>query len=404
MKTASDTKSIDLTCIEAHCAEYDERPQVVVSAPGRFHLLGEHSWYFKDTTLSMAVNLPVYLMASVRDDNVVRMYFPQLKERKRCNLSSLKYRREDRWANSIKAVIAAYLETVPVTTGLNITVYSDVLPSAGFGVNTAIKVATALAYKKLFAPDTTDEELLETIEVANIEYLNVGNYQADINACLFGKKGTCLLTDHWKNTHTVIPFDFNDWAVLLTDARVQRISLWNEDSVRTTENFVLMAELKTRKHDPIFGDYFVYEENEVEIKEVLEHLSEDNRRRLNCIMKEHKLVHEAVLGLRNQNFGQFAHAVNKSHEYMRDMYTISCPEIDWLAKRVTEIDQNVDSHSGTACARITGKGFGRCLYTILKKSDVETYKNRLQEYERIFGYRPILYEIEPSDGAHFIEF
>jgi len=161
--------------VKAHVAEYEERPQVVVSAPGRFHLAGEHSWYFKDTTLSMAVNIPVYLMASLRNDNVVRFYFPQLKERKRCNLVTLKYRREDRWANSVKAVIAAFMETVPATTGMNITIYSEVLPSAGFGVNTAIKVAAAMAYRTLLSPKTTDAELVEIIEIAIREYLNVGH-------------------------------------------------------------------------------------------------------------------------------------------------------------------------------------------------------------------------------------
>lgn len=384
--------------VKAHMAEYEGRPDVVVSAPGRFHLAGEHSWYFKDTTLSMAVNIPVYLMATVRNDNVVRFYFPQLKERKRCNLATLKYRREDRWANSVKAIIAAFMETVPVTTGLDITIYSEVLPSAGFGVNTAIKVAAALAYKALFAPKTSNEELLEIIEIANREYLDVGHYLSDINVCLFGQEGSCLLTDHWKNTHTVIPFPFEDWRILLTDARVQRISLWNEDSIRTPENFIRMAELKTRK-----GDSFVYEENEVEIKEVLEDLSEDDYRRLYCIMKEHKWVYEATQGMQSGNFGQFARALNKSHEYMRDLYTISCPEIDWLAKRVMEIDQLLDSRSGTACARITGKGFGRCLYTILHKDNVELYKSKLQEYERIFGYRPVLYEVQAAGGAHLIE-
>ncbi len=399
MKMEQDVQSAGLAeCLDIHLAEYDQRPDVVVSAPGRFHLVGEHTWYFKDTTLSMAVNLPVYLLASVRNDNVVRFYFPQLKERKRCNLATLKYRREDRWANSLKAVISAFQETVPVNQGMNITVYSEVLPSAGFGVTTAMKVAAALAYKALFAPTTTEDELLEIIEIANREYLSVGNYLADIQVCLFGSENGCLLTDHWKNTHIAVPFPFSEWSVLLTDARVQRISLWNEDSIRTPENLVRLAELKTRK-----GDNFVYEENEVEIKEVLEDLSEDNRRRLYCLMKEHKWVYEATEGLKNAHFGQFAHAINKSQEYMRDLYSISCPEIDWLAKRVTEIDQNLDSRSGTACARITGKGFGRCLYTILKTDDIDQYVGKLQEYERIFGYRPVLYQVKPSAGAHIIE-
>ena len=50
--------------ISAHEAEYGVKPECIASAPGRFHLVGEHTWFFKDKTLSMAVNIPVYVAVS----------------------------------------------------------------------------------------------------------------------------------------------------------------------------------------------------------------------------------------------------------------------------------------------------------------------------------------------------
>ncbi|MDR1747806.1 MAG: galactokinase, partial [Spirochaetaceae bacterium] len=107
--------------LEAHETEYECRPDIVATAPGRFHLMGEHSWYFRDKTLSMAVNLPVYISVSLRRDSALRFYFPQLKERKRANLSTLKFRKEDRWANFIKAVIYGFNEPGFFLRGMNIT-------------------------------------------------------------------------------------------------------------------------------------------------------------------------------------------------------------------------------------------------------------------------------------------
>ena len=46
-------------------------------------------------------------------------------------------------------------------------------------------------------------------------------------------------------------------------------------------------------------------------------------------------------------------------------------EIDWLVKRVLEFD-SMAIRKADSCARITGKGFGRCTYTIIKNEDVET--------------------------------
>ena len=36
---------------DAHELEYGEKPEAVAKAPGRFHLIGEHSWFFKDKTM-----------------------------------------------------------------------------------------------------------------------------------------------------------------------------------------------------------------------------------------------------------------------------------------------------------------------------------------------------------------
>lgn len=382
--------------IDAHETEYKCKPDVIISSPGRFHLTGEHTWYFKDKTLSMAVNLPVYLAASMRNDSSLRFYFYQINERKRSNISTLKYRKEDRWANAIKAVISGFTSCGFDCRGMNITVYSEILPSAGFGITTALKVATALVCKTLFYPPATDAQLLQSIERGNKFFLNRGNYIADLFAAFYSEEGTCLLTDHAKNTHTPIPIDFEGYSILLTDARVPRISVWDEETVRTAENFLLLAELKNQRKG-----FWIYEDSEDEINDILSGLNEDVRRRLICIMKEHHNVMTAVEGLNTKNFSLFARAINKSHEGMRDLYNISCPEIDWLIKRVSEFDITT-SRNPSACARITGKGFGRCLYAIIKTTDEETFKSKLVEYERIFGFHPACYKVKPAGGARVL--
>ena len=65
-----------------------------------------------------------------------------LNERKRTNLSNLKFKREDRWANYIKAEIAAFAERSSVR-GFNITVAGDVPQGLGLGSATALQCAAA---------------------------------------------------------------------------------------------------------------------------------------------------------------------------------------------------------------------------------------------------------------------
>lgn len=384
---------------KAHEAEYGVKPDVIISAPGRFHLIGEHSWFCRDKTLSMAINLPVYVAISARPDSSLRCYFTELDDRKRANLQTMKFKKEDRWFNAVKAMLCGMISSGFSCKGMNITIHSKILPSAGFGITTAIKTAVLYGCRELFAKQCSDEMLLGCFVLGNKQFLGTATYYADVFTSMYAQPDTCLLTNYETKDYELFPFNFDHISVLLTDAKVPRISVWNEESVRSPENILLLGELKNRKRNAYGG--WVYQESGSELVEVLSVVSEDMRKRLLSVIKEHHCVLEAVEGLKENNFEKFAHAVNKSHDNMRDLYTISCPEIDWLTKRVLEFDL-VSSLTPKACARITGKGFGRCTYTMLKNSYVERYRNKLTEYERIFGFKPACYEIRSAGGTKIL--
>ena len=385
--------------IETHLREYDKKPDILVSTPGRFHLIGEHSWFCKDKTLSMAVNLPIYVAIAVRDDAMVRFNFVQMNERKRCNLSNLKFRKEDRWANSIKAMIYGFTSGGFSVPGMDITIWSEILPSAGFGITTAMKVGTAFGIKSLCG--CSEVQMLQAIERGNKLFLGAGNYVADIFAAVYAQPNSCILTDHATNTYDILPFQFENISILLTDARVPRISVWNEATLMEPENVLLLGELKERKNH-VYGGW-QYEESSTEINEVLSVVDEDMGRRLKCIMLEHKYVISVVEALQKQDFASFCKTVSRSQDIMRDLYLISCPEIDWLVKRVQDFDMT-SVRNPNGCSRITGKGFGRCTYTILQTKDAELYNQKLVEYERIFGFHPSCYDVRPAGGVHLCDF
>jgi galactokinase len=78
--------------------------------------------------------------------------------------------------------------------------------------------------------------------------------------------------------------------------------------------------------------------------------------------------------------------MNKSQAGLRNNYEISCPEIDWLVKRALEID-------GVLTSRMIGKGFGGCTLSVMRSAALPEYLSRLEEYERIFGFKPNALEI-----------
>jgi galactokinase len=387
---------------DAHELEYGNKPDVVAKAPGRFHLIGEHSWFFKDKTMSMAVNLPVYVAISKRDDTSVKFYFHQLNERKKASITSLKLKKEDRWANAIKAIIYGFTSAGFTLGGMNITIYSEIIPSAGFGITTAAKAATALAIKNLFGLNCSDMELLQVIERGNRRFLQTNNYIADNFTALFAKKNNILITDHFKNSWDYIPFNFEDKKILLVDTKVPRVEVWNEESLHEPQYALIMGDMRERKPN-VYGGWR-YIDDVTDINEQLSEVGEDARRKLLSVLYEHNDLLNAREGIEKGDFFKFARSVNHSHETMRDMFNISCPEIDWILKRVNELEPNLDFvRNPVTCGRITGKGFGRCLYAIMREGDMENFKAKITEFEKIFGFHPDVYEVEPADGASLVK-
>ena len=386
---------------DIHSAEYGTSAQLVTKAPGRFHLLGEHSWFFKDKTMSMAVNLPVYVAFSKREDNSFHFYFYQAKERKKSSLTALKYKKEDRWANAVKAMIYGFTSGGFNLSGMDITIFSEILPSAGFGITSAIKAAVAFGIKNLFNINCTDNELLSVIERGNKRFLQTENYLANNYVALFAKKGNVLVTDHYKRVWDYVPFSFEDKKIFLIDTKVPRIDVWDRTSIHEPQNALLLGDLRENKSN-VYGGW-QYIDSATDINEELSVVNEDLKHRLIAIINEHRDLISAHEGIERGDFFKFARAINHSHQTMQEEFDISCPEIDWILKRVKELEPNLDFvRNPVTFGRITGKGFGRCLYAIMRESDIENFYKRITEFEKIFGFHPDVYQVEISDGVSIV--
>lgn len=390
-------KAID----DAHELEYGKKPEVVAKAPGRFHLAGEYSWFFRNKTLSMAINLPVYVSISKRDDSSLKCYFCQYDERKKANLTSMKLKKEDKWANTIKAVAYGFTSGGYKISGMDITIYSEILPSAGFGITTGIKAAFAIAVRKLFDLNCNDVNLLQVIERANRLFLKTENFSADNYAAFFAKKGNLIITDYYKNKWDYIPFSFPGKKIFLIDTKVPRIPLWNENTLFEPHYALILGDLRESK-DNVYGGWR-YIDNITDINESLSELSEAEHRKLMGIIKEHNDIMNARDGVESGDFFKFARAVNHSHETLREHFDISCPETEWILKRISEFEPNLELiRNPVTCGRITGKGYGRCVYTVIRDCDVDKLNEKLSEFEKIFGFHPVSYEVECADGASIV--
>ncbi len=380
--------------ITYHIDEYGDEPEACASAPGRFHLLGEHTWFAQGNTLSMAINHYLYICASKRQDNNFRLFSVALNERKKISSSGLRYKKEDRWANSVKAVISSFNDFGHTISGLNFTILSNIPADAGLGTPNALKTATALVLRKLFAPKLTKSDLVDILEHANVQHLNTYPHRADILCALFAKANNCVRTDHRKKTAELYPFPIEGHTIILTDSRVPRVIAREELGTRLEE--CIDAYELVKKQPDIPKDMSQLTEKMLEEIDIPESV----RRRVTYIIRESLSVDDAVDALRRKDNVVLSRILTRSHEGLRDRFEISCPELDWLVKRSLEFVEPLGAN--LVCARMTGKGFGGCTFTIIKEEDSNAYIEKLDDYERIFGFKPLSYKAKPTGCAKII--
>jgi galactokinase len=365
-------------------------PVVICEAPGRIHFLGEQGEKQSGFFLSAAIDRRIHLAVSPRNDNSFRFYASDLQERKRSVLASLKYRREDRWANYLKTAVFLFLELGYPVKGLNITFYGDIPQNAGFASSTAIETAAAAALRSLLKAPISDIDLAQKLTEAHLKLFNRPAALIDYQICFMARKDQFLVFDNSSADIKKIASPLSRFRILIVDSHAPRLGAESELASRRADSLKGLEYLSKKRQGSSFKDYA-----SADLLEALGDFPEQMRRRSLHIVEEIRRVNDAADAIERRDIASLAKIIFHSHESLRDLYEVSCPEVDWFVKRSSEME-------GVAGSRMTGLGFGCCTYTIIRKELVEEYKKRLEEYERIFGFRPEIFEVKLAEGAKIV--
>ena len=375
---------------EYELADDRSEPVVIAEAPGRIHYLGEHGEPKAGLFLSSAIDRYIRIAVSMRKDNSLRFYAADLGERKRTTLVNLKYKREDRWANYIKVAIYIFAEMGYPAKGLNFTISGDIPQHVGLASSSAIEAAAVMVLKGFFQANVSDKELLRRLAIAKVLFFGKDVSPIDYHIAFAAKKDQFLVVDEANLEVKRVKSPLAKYRLLVMDSRVPRMGVDEELKQRQTDIRKGLELLSNRKQGATFRDFAT-----MDLVESMGNLPEEIRRRSLHVVQEIRRVNDADEALKRGDCPFFSKIINHSHESLRDLYEVSCPEVDWLVKRAQELE-------GVLTSRMTGQGFGGCTYTFIREDVVDEYKKRLEDYERIFGFRPIIYEMKLASGCKLV--
>jgi galactokinase len=348
--------------------------------------LGEHTSMEDGIVMAAALDFEMRVAVSLRKDSSLRFFAADFGERKRASSGSLKYKREDRWANHVKSIFDYFSRIYDFQgRGVNFTICGNVPQGLGLGISAAINLATALALKNLFGFVAKNDELAEMACKAQASFMEKPVPLYDYLTATAPGNRTISIIDLRTARRRAVQFLDGSWDILLTDSKVPRSSAESELKQRVEDCQKCLRYLSPK------GGRSLRDVKMSELDDMMGTLPESVRRRCMHVVEETSRIGEAEEALARADAATFGRIMNKSHSSLRNHYEISCPEIDWLVKRSLEAD-------GALCSRMTGPGFGGCIISVMKPLAKEEYRHKLEEYERIFGFKAQIYETSISGG------
>ena len=371
-----------------------EGDPLLIRAPGRVNLIGEHTDYNDGFVLPMAIEPEVRMACRARDDGKIRLAstaFPgQCVE---FALHSKIERAEPTWANYSRGVAAQLLGAGIPLTGMDALIANTLPVGGGLSSSAAIEVATAWCFLSLGGMEIDAARLALLCQKAEHEYAGVPCGIMDQTIVIGARAGHAMLLDCRDLARQFVPLDPNELRVVIVNSMVKHELSGSEYAQRRGQCEQGVALFKPQ--NPSVKAMRDITPNQIE--EARDSLGDIVYRRCRHVVTENARTTEAAKLIGRRAYERVGQLMLQSHASLRDDYQVSCPELDFLAEQSMKV-------KGVYGARMTGGGFGGCIVALTQPRAVDPLISHLHRtYSDTFKLTPTAFVTTPAPGAGMLQ-
>ena len=353
---------------------------VVVGAPGRVNIIGEHTDYNDGFVLPMPIDRHIWTAAKRRGDDSVHLFAADYQEGTAFDPDDVKFDDEHRWANYVLGVAKAMAQDGYNIRGADMVIWGDIPQGAGLGSSGALEMAAAKGFAELFGFEIDPIDMAYIGKSAENDFVGVRSGIMDQFASVLGRKGQALFIDCRTNDYEHIPLE-PGFSVVVVNTGVRRelaSSKYNERRMQCEEG---VAKLRRS----LGGIKALRDVTPDQFERYQHGLPQVVRNRCRHVIFENARVLEAVESMKDGDMERLGGLMYDSHASLRDLYEVSCRELDILVEAARNID-------GTVGARMVGAGFGGCTVNIVREDRVQGFTEAIKEkYEKSTGLTAEVY-------------
>ncbi|MFB3921172.1 MAG: galactokinase [Terriglobia bacterium] len=363
-------------------------PDVVVRAPGRVNLIGEHTDYNDGFVLPAAIDRFIEFAGRRRADRTVRVHSTDFHDSADFSLDDIQKDSEHRWSNYLRGVSKFLEADGHRLTGADILFGGDVPRESGLSSSAAVEVAATTFWQQLMGLQLDPVYVVKLSRRAENEFVGVPCGIMDQFISALGRSEHALFLDCRDLSYRHVPLR-GDVKVVVCNTGIKRALAQSEYEVRLRQCNQAVAQLKS-------VGLAIKNLRDVEPEDLEtagDALSEILLRRARHVVTENARVLEAVKVLEEGDLERFGELMNASHESLRDDYEVSSKELDVLVELAWK-------QPGTLGARMTGAGFGGCTVNLVRADAAPAFVEAVSRgYQETLGLKSEIYVCQASDGA-----
>jgi len=369
---------------------FNRSPVIHSKAPGRVNLIGEHTDYNDGFVMPIAIQYAVNIIAAPRDDFKMHVYSADFKSESSFEVDrEILFDKKNTWSNYQRGVADQMVRKGHTLKGADLLVQGDVPIGAGLSSSAAVEMAAAVTYKMLNNLDISVVEMIQLSQAAENQFVGMNCGIMDQFVSGMGHKSMALFLDCRSLNYELVPFPSDTYSVLIMNTRIKRDLTGSEYNERRGQCEAGVQLLKEKKpgikalRDVSVADFETYQDS----------LPDDIRKRCRHVVYENERVQRFADALKTKHSDRLGKLLLQSHESLRDLYEVSCPELDLMVTLSMEV-------KGVIGARMTGAGFGGCAIAMVEKGHETAVKEKiLKEYPEKTNIEPEIYLSVPSEGA-----
>ncbi|XP_061666202.1 galactokinase isoform X7 [Syngnathoides biaculeatus] len=399
----------DATCLFKKLFN-DEAPKIAACAPGRVNLIGDHTDYNQGYVLPMALSLVTVVVgsASSGQEAIIVTASELADEPKKVDLSLPNegfpsFPGLPHWANYLRGIMHHY-RALPLP-GFRAVVVSSVPLGSGLSSSASLEVAFYTFLQQLrpapvpaaakhphnmmlppprFTFDDGDK-VAKAIACQQAEHTHAGVPCGimDQLVSVLGMEGHALLIDCRSLESIPVPLSDPGLVFLITNSNVKHSLASSEYALRRGQ---------CEKAASILGKPSLRDATVNDLEESRAQLDDVTYRRASHVIGEICRTLKAAESFKNGSFQEFGKIMVESHNSLRDLYEVSCKDLDDLVCAAMEVE-------GVFGSRMTGGGFGGCTITLLKADAIHRTIQNIQER---YSGTPTFYIATPSEGARVL--